>query len=276
MFALKMKREQPGIIHKVIKRVRIKFDQLYPEYLGNKFQCPVCETNLAYFLPLPAFYLKELYDNQAIHSLFSAETLSLDTYLCPACQCSDRDRLYALYSQKTLANQETQKLRLIEFAPALPLRQFLKRLPHIEYRSADLFMPEADDCVDITDMKIYADESFDIFICSHVLEHVEDDRRAMRELYRILRHGGWGIAMVPISLALEENYENSAAQSEAERWKHFGQNDHVRMYSKAGFINNLNDAGFEVEQFGVEQFGRETLLRHGIHPRSTLYIARKK
>lgn len=271
---MKLLDRRRNIIRGAVRRVRHKLDNLYPDHVGDRYKCSLCAAKLAYFLPLPTFYLKELNDNECIHSIFRAETLSLDAYLCPACHCSDRDRLYALYLREFLTNK-TQMFRLVDFAPAPQLQKILRQLPNIEYRSADLFMPDVDDRVDITDMKIYADESFDVFICSHVLEHVEDDKRGMRELFRILRPGGWGIAMVPISLALKENYENAAAQNEADRWKHFGQNDHVRMYSKSGFVNNVTEAGFVVEQYGVEHFGSETFERHGIHPRSVLYIANK-
>lgn len=263
-----------NITRGIARRVRNKLNKLYPDYIGDKHKCPLCNTHLANFLPLPSHYFKELYDNECLQSIFHVETFNITNYLCPSCHCSDRDRLYALYLRDALAN-ETQKMRLVDFAPAMQLQNFLRQIPNLEYRSADLFMPDVDDRVDITDMKIYRDNSFDMFICSHVLEHIEDDKRAMRELFRILRPGGWGIAMVPISLALKENYENAAAQSEAERWKHFGQNDHVRMYSKTGFINNLTEAGFKVEQFGVEHFGHEAFELHGIHPRSVLYIAKK-
>jgi predicted SAM-dependent methyltransferase len=157
----------------------------------------------------------------------------------------------------------------------MQLRKVLQRNEQIEYRSADLFMEDVDDKIDITNMNVYPDESFDSFVCSHVLEHVDDDLKAMRELRRILKQDGWGIAMVPINLALEENYEDASITSESGRWKHFGQNDHVRMYSKPGFIGRLNEAGFKVEQYGVDFFGLETFEKHGVHPRSVLYVVKK-
>lgn len=267
---------QIGIKDRVVRSLRYRLGKLFPDYAGDKYLCPLCDSKLAYFLPLPMYFLREMYENQCIHSIFQGETINLEQYECPACHCSDRDRLYFLYIQRVLQNlDKSKKIRLLEIAPAAQLRKVLRQDEQIEYRCGDLFMEDVDDKIDITDMKAYENESFDAFICSHVLEHVADDLKAMRELYRILKRDGWGIAMVPISLALEENYEDASITSESERWKHFGQNDHVRMYSKPGFIGRLNEAGFKVEQYGVDFFGQAAFEKHGIHPRSVLYVVKK-
>jgi len=140
----------------------------------------------------------------------------------------------------------------------------------------DLFMAGVDDkVVDITNMSIYADNRFHLIVCSHVLEHIEDDRKAMAELYRVLNPAGFAIVMVPINLWLKEDFEDPVKTTEAERWRYFGQNDHVRVYSKAGFVGKLTAVGFKVAQLGIDYFGAEVFERNGIHPRSVLYIARK-
>jgi SAM-dependent methyltransferase len=265
-----------GLVQRVIRSLRYRSRKIYPDYLGDKYQCPLCKTQLAYFEPLPMYYFRELQENQYIHSIFQAETSNIENYQCPVCNSSDRDRLYYLYTEEFLREADAaQKFKLLEIAPSAQLRNFLQRSKQVEYRSADLFMEGVDDKVDITNMNIYADESFDIFICSHVLEHVEDDLKAMRELYRILKPGGWGIAMVPILLGLQEIYEDPTIKSESERWKHFGQNDHVRMYSKNGFRTRLKEAGFQIDEFGISHFGEKSFEKYGIHPRSVLYIVKK-
>lgn len=267
---------QIGIKDRIIRSLRYRLNKTHLEYSGDKYECPLCHTKLAYFSPLPMYYLRELYENRFIHSIFESETLNIERYECPACHCSDRDRLYILYIERILRNvKPPEKIRLLEIAPAARLRDVLRQKEQIEYRCADLFMEDVDDKVDITDMNIYADESFDAFICSHVLEHIDDDAKAMSELYRILKSGGWGIAMVPVNLALKENYEDKNVTSEGERWKYFGQDDHVRLYSKPGFIGSLTAAGFKVEQFGVDFFGDAAFEKHGIHPRSVLYVVKK-
>lgn len=267
---------QIRIIDRAIQSLRYRLNKYRPDYFGDKYECPLCNTKLARFLPLPIYYFREMYENQFVHSIFQTETLNIENYLCPVCNCSDRDRLYYLYIVSFLQKiDKSQRYRLLEIAPASQLRKVLQQNEQIEYRCADLFMENVDDKVDITDMNIYPDESFDIFVCSHVLEHINDDVKAMRELHRILKPNGWGIAMVPISLGLQNNYENPNITSESERWKYFGQNDHVRMYSKQGFINRLSKVGFQVEQLGVDFFGREAFERYGIHSRSVLYVVKK-
>lgn len=248
-------------------------NKFLPNYLGENFICPICQTALSHFLPLSFHFLRELDKNQYIHSIFQFETLNIENYSCPKCGCSDRDRLYALYLRKNI--DKKRQYKVLDFAPAPSLQKFINSLPNIEYRSADLFMENVDDKVDISDMKIYSNEMFDIFVCSHVLEHIPDDLRAMNELYRILSPQGWGIAMVPICLAIDEVHEDPTITDEGLRWKYFGQNDHLRMYSKQGFVQRLESVGFVVNQFGIEYFGEEVFSVNGIHPRSVLYIAHK-
>jgi predicted SAM-dependent methyltransferase len=201
--------------------------------------------------------------------------MNFGDYLCPACEATDRDRLYAVYLKDYLESS-TGNVDLVEFGPTPQLSNFIKGFANVKYRSADLYRELADDVVDLTNMTAYRDESFDFVICSHMLEHIDDDEAASRELFRILRKGGKGIVMVPIDLSLKENYEKPEVVTDEGRWKHFGQFDHVRLYSKAGFIGLLEDAGFDVEQLGVEHFGKEVFKKAGVHDRSVLYIVTKE
>ena len=104
---------------------------------------------------------------------------------------SARDRLYAFYLEQYFAKaRQESAIRIVDFAPSPLLKSFIKNLAIalnrlIVYRTADLLMQDVDDNVDIVDMTIYSDNHFDFFICSHMLEHVIDDRRALRELFRI-------------------------------------------------------------------------------------------
>ena len=247
------------------------------KYAKTENYCPVCEKRNAVFNPLPFYYFRQLDKNQFIHSIFQGETLNLEFYSCYNCGASDRDRLYALYINRFLRDKikKNNIYSLLDIAPAKALTKYLKHIPQLKVRTADLFMEDVDDKVDITDMKEYTDESFDIFICSHVLEHIEDDIKAMMELYRVTKKGGWGIAMVPINLGLLDNYENKNVLSIEDRWKYFGQDDHVRMYSKHGFIKRLTSVGFTVNEFNIEFFGEDVFKKNGIHPRSVLYIVNK-
>ena len=256
-------------VHSFLKELRSDPHKL--PYMGDKHFCPICKTGINHFRTIDYHLIEPADRYQMVYPMFSFETMNMFAYSCPRCYSNDRDRLYALYIEKRLANTpEGTKYNLLDIAPSL-LSGYLRAMPQINYRSADLYNP-ADDKVDITDMNIYENGRFDIFICSHVLEHIKDDIKAMCELRRVLKPGGWGIAMVPITNAIEETYENDAITTDADRWKYFGQDDHVRMYSKRGFVGNLEKAGFKVDQLGLEYFGREVFDRHGNHPRSILYI----
>jgi SAM-dependent methyltransferase len=239
------------------------------------YYCPVCESRIREFNRLPDFYQAKQDEVGYIHPVYQIETINRLCYSCPNCGASDRERLYALYFCKIFKDSH-KSFKMLDIAPAKPLQKFIRRyFQNVEYRSADLMMEGVDDAVDITHMDIYPDNRFDFFICSHVLEHIEEDSKAMRELHRVLKPGGFGIAMVPILLSLKEDYENPEAKTEDERWKHFGQNDHVRFYSKPGFIKKLEGVGFKVNQYDINSFGADLFKESGIHPRSVLYLVSK-
>ena len=238
------------------------------------FSCPVCGAVNAKMHPLPPYYFQQWQQYQTIHNPLHIETLNIAQYMCANCHSADRDRLYALFLKDYL--RQNKAIRLLDIAPAQGLNTFIKSFSNVQYRSMDLMMDNVDDHLDITDMNIYADEQFDCFICSHVLEHIPDDRKAMRELYRIVKKGGCGIAMVPINLDLQETVENPGYTEAALKWKYFFQDDHVRMYAKKDFITRLTAAGFTVEQLGMDHFTKEVFERNAIYPTSVLYVVTKQ
>lgn len=243
--------------------------------------CPLCGHRVRSFLPLSNYYIDNLKKHGWKYSFEEIETLNVKNYSCPFCGSSDRDRLYALYIQEYFGKAKLHRdFRIIHFAPSEVLSSFIKKRiigkdNNIKYRTADLFTESADDKVDIMNMDIYRDNYFDFFICSHILEHVRDDRKALRELYRILKLERQGILMVPIGLSIDEIDEDPSITEEAERWRRFGQYDHIRLYSKNGFLERVKEAGFVVDQLGQEYFGKDIFARHGITYQSVLYIIKK-
>lgn len=239
--------------------------------------CPICANKVLRFSRLDDYFFKKLDEYQYVHSIFMNETLNILDYSCPNCFSSDRARLYAIYFkqhfQKNYTNAKT--INLLDVAPDRNLASWLKKQYQINYRSVDLYMEDVDDKADITDLNIYTDNSFDFVLCSHVLEHITDDRKAISELFRIMRTGGYGIIMVPILLNIDHDIEDPSFNTPEKRWKYYGQDDHVRMYSKNGFISKLSEAGFRVNELGIDYFGAETFNKNGIHPRSVLYVVEK-
>ena len=243
-------------------------------YRGAVYQCPLCLSKLRSFLPLPHEFKITLEIQGRRFTFADFETLNADNYLCPVCRCADRDRLSALFLKRVPHELQKNKT-LLHFAPERALSSFLRKTFSFSYRTADLFRKDVDDRVDISRMNTYAASSVDCFICSHVLEHVQDDTRAVRELYRILKPTGWGIVLAPIIRDLARTHEDPSITTESERLRHFGQKDHLRVYGKTDFIDLLKSAGFTVSQLGAEFFGGDTLKRHGISTQSFLYVVHK-
>ena len=135
-------------------------------------------------------------------------------------------------------------------------------MPTLRYITADLSSPEADEHFDITSIP-HPDDSFDSIICSHVLEHVADDRTAIQELHRVLAPHGWAIVMVPVDQSRELTYEDPSIVDPADRKREFWQEDHVRLYGR-DFPERLRDAGFDVTLDPyVAELGVEALERYG-------------
>jgi SAM-dependent methyltransferase len=128
---------------------------------------------------------------------------------CPGCGASERHRHLWLYLQNR-TELFSEPLRVLHFAPEWIIQKKLRRSPNLDYVSADLDPHSALVKMDITNIT-YPDESFDVVPCSHVLEHVWDDRKAMNELQRILKPGGWAIVLVPIDYKRAETFEDPAS-----------------------------------------------------------------
>lgn len=238
-------------------------------------QCPVCTQRIGNFLPLPENYFSLFNSLPVPYSLGDFETLNLGQYTCPNCQAADRDRLYALYVRCLLKRDDARPWKVLDIAPAPALSAFLRSQANAQYRSADLMSPTADDKVDITDMALYADRSFDFIVCSHVLEHVPDDAAAIRELYRVLAPGGSAILMVPILTTATATDEDPGVTEVEQRWIRFGQDDHVRMYCKTDFLKRLKAGGFHVKRFAQAEFGAELFKQCGVDAQSVLYVGFK-
>jgi SAM-dependent methyltransferase len=249
------------------------------QLINSRYYCPVCEAKVVSFLPLPEFFRENQQKYGFPFRSDEAETCNDEAYLCPGCGASDRDRLYALFLGDYIASLEVP-IDIVDFAPSEALSAFIRRLikssgKDVRYRTADLLAENVDDQVDISDLRSYENDQFAFFICSHVLEHVPDDRKALRELYRILKPGGRGILMAPIILSIDEIDEDPEVSDEGERWRRFGQFDHVRLYSKSGFLARVREAGFAVNELGQEFFGAELFARTGISTQSVLYVVEK-
>lgn len=188
-------------------------------YAGNRCQCNICGKSLRKFI-----------------------TLSNTDSLCPNCGSLKRNRkLWFLLETEFL----TPNANVLDFSPSRCLYRKLKKLKTINYQSTDLsgdFI--ADHQFDITNLEI-ADNTIDLIICYHILEHIENDTQAMKELFRVMKPGAKSLIQTPFKEG--KIYEDYTIISEEERLKHFGQEDHVRIYSVSGLKERLQSCGFIVE-----------------------------
>ena len=199
-------------------------------YLGKGKQCPLCGCQRRKFLPY-------------------GYVTSRENALCPNCLSLERHRLLWLWlvRESDIGRGAMALPRLLHIAPEVALmRKFRKMYASTpdRYVTADLESPLADMHFDVQQIPLEA-ESFDAIICNHIMEHVEDDGKALRELYRILRRGGWGVILSPVELEREKTFEDDTITDRAERTRIFGQYDHRRIYGR-DYAERLREAGFEV------------------------------
>lgn len=197
-----------------------------------------------------------------------------DNSQCPICKANDRERLMIAFLQN-IRPEGDAKIKMLHIAPSDVLEQWAKEQDYIDYESADLEMEGVSFLADIQDMHTVPDEAYDIVICSHVLEHVEDDRKAMSELCRITKAKGLCIVLVPLMVGLEQTDEEWGCSQE-ENWRRFGQYDHCRLYAADDFVSRLEEAGFYVTKIGEDWFGKEFYEECGFDANSILYVATKE
>lgn len=160
---------------------------------------------------------------------------------CPKCRSLERNRLLGLTDQ---ALNLFENKKVLHFAPEPVLRKIIEGKA-VQYVSADITPGRADMVLNIERLEL-PDASWDVIVCSHVLEHVNDGL-ALKEMYRVLKDGGLLVLLVPIIEGWESTYENSEVVGLEQRDKHFGQDDHVRYYGR-DLRNRIDDAGFSIER----------------------------
>lgn len=213
-------------------------------YMGNTYRCNLCGARLRKFIRLPG-----------------------NDLLCPRCGSLGRTRrLYKILQEDWLKSGR----QILDFSPSRSFYRAMKKQKHIQYVASDIsgdFL--ADKSYDITHIET-ADDSFDLVICYHVLEHIPDDRKAISELYRILRPGG--ICFIQTPFKEGEIYEDASITSPQERIRHFGQEDHVRIYAADGLIKRLENSGFQVTK---KTYKEEMHHPEGLNAKEIVLVCKK-
>jgi len=205
--------------------------------------------------PFIAFYLKgnnytDPIDNKSFRKFLPyGYEIQRQNVLSPSTLSLERHRLLWLYLTNE-TNFFTSKKKVLHMAPEQCFLSRFKKLNH-EYITADLDSPIADVKADIVNLP-FNDNSFDVIFCNHVLEHIQDDTKAMKELFRVMKKGGMGVFQVPQDLNRDVTFEDNSITDPKERAKIFGQYDHVRVYGR-DYFDKLRSVGFKVEEVNYYQ-----------------------
>ena len=239
------------IIPQSIRKYKRKF-----QYFGFSRYCPVCRSWVREF---GVYGLKSRPDAQ-----------------CPVCKTLERHRFVWQFIKEHTPLLDQSPKKLLHFAPEAAFVSKFRKVNGLDYVTADLYDPKAMLKMDVAKIE-YPDESFDWFYCSHILEHVEDDAKAIREIYRVLKKKGNAIILVPIMV--EKTFEDPSITDPAEREKVFGQYDHVRLYGP-DFKDRLIAGGFTVHDYYLEDlFSEKQIERLGLKyipsERMPIYLCKK-
>jgi len=223
-------------------------------YRGNKFFDPINGKSYRKFLP----YGYVIQRNNAL----SPGTLSLE-----------RHRLLWLY----LRNETSffkKKLKVLHIAPEQCFYNIFKNLDNINYTTYDLNSPLAKIKGDIKKMP-FKENSFDFILCNHVLEHIDNDKKAMIEIFRVLNFNGTAILQVPLNQNLEKTYEDDSITEKKDRIEKFGQYDHQRVYG-LDYFDKLKSIGFEVEPIKYSKdFKKEEIKKYGLIENEIIPVCKK-
>ncbi|WP_405267498.1 class I SAM-dependent methyltransferase [Cellulophaga sp. Ld12] len=196
-----------------------------------------------------------------------------ENVLSPSTLSLERHRLLWLYL-KSETDFFTKKHKVLHFAPEQAFYKRFRALENLNYTTTDLDSPLADIKADICDLP-FADNSFDIIFCNHVLEHIPDDTKAMEEIYRILKPNGWAVLQIPQDLKRATTFEDNTITDRKERAKIFGQYDHVRIYGR-DYFTKLREIGFHVEEVDYTlKLAPETIDKYRLAKGEILPVVRK-
>jgi SAM-dependent methyltransferase len=221
-------------------------DLVSPVFAGDAVECPLCAKSSRRWI-----------------------SLGLDEGMCPRCMSEPRHRLLGLYMRDELRITE-RNLTVLHFAAEYCFIRWFRRLPDLTHIVADLDPPRGGVKMDITEIPLEVG-SVDVIVCSHVLEHVEQDGLAMRELRRVLRPGGTALVMCPVEYDRPTTYEDATIVTPQARRAAFHQSDHVRIYG-ADFDDRLSAAGFRVAENRYALSLDGGAERYGVSPDEVIYV----
>jgi SAM-dependent methyltransferase len=251
------------IISWVLRHVPRKYLQLVSHfgvkvlsvfYRGKGVECSVCGSEFRKFLP----YGRSGRDNA----------------LCPNCLSLERHRLMYLYLQRKTPFFKAN-LKLLHVAPEYCFIDRFEKMKNLEYITADIESPLAKVKMDIHQIPFEAN-TFDVAFCNHVMEHVDNDIKAMSELHRVLKPGGWAIIQSPQDWSRADTFEDPTITDPKEREKHYWQDDHLRLFGR-DYGKRLEKAGFKVteDRFVMNELTPEEVKHFALPANEVIYFCQK-
>lgn len=233
---------------------------------GNTYHCNICNSNLSKMYPFGInddFFVQ----NTVIGGGYR------DHVICPVCNSADRERMVYYFLEKH-TSIFSDKCKVLHFAPERNIEKKLKKCNNCDYMTGDIVPGRADCVVDITNIQ-FADGTFDYIICNHVMEHITNEELAFSELKRVLKPAGKLILSVPVCISNPETSEDLTITSSELRLKHFGQEDHVRLYGLDTKIR-LEKYGLKIDEYIFdEREGVELCEKYGLIKGDRLYYCGK-
>jgi len=228
----------PNKYHAAVSDIYASLRSLF--YLGKSFTCPCC--------------------GRRFRKLLTHGIIPRPNARCPRCGSLERHRLLWLYYQQE-TNLFSENLKVLHFAPEHAFQKVFRRLPNLHYTSADLSKPAAMVKMDMTNIPC-ATHTFDVVLCNHVLEHIQEDEKAMREMFRVLKPGGRAIIQTPVDPQAAETLEDAGVVSPQDRERLFGHSEHVRVYgrdlterlARVGFIVNVENYSEQLGNHKIKEF----------------------
>ena len=205
---------------------------------GARRRCSICERQVQRFLP----YRGGWADVPPLIRQLDVVGSDVENFECPVCGCHDRERHLLMYLKASDLLPLMQGARILHFAPEHHLQRFIRAATPVEYVLGDLYpsRPEIQQ-IDLQAIQ-YPENHFDFILANHILEHVQDDVRALREIYRVLRINGHAILQTPYSSVLAHAFEDAGIQTEQARLHAYGQEDHRRLYGR-NIIEHFENSG---------------------------------
>jgi SAM-dependent methyltransferase len=240
-----------------------KYRKEYAPFEGKGFECEVCGSKYSRFVPdLPSDDDKDALEKNKVIAGYG------ENILCPNCGSAARERLVLNILKHNL---KFAGKKILHLSPEKNIYHFIKA--KAEVITADLLpgfyrtidgMVQKQDATNFT----FADNSFDIIIGNHILEHIPDDAKAMKEIFRVLKPGGTAILQVPYSESIPSTLETKDINDPALQSALYGQKDHVRIYAFSDYVQRLRSTGFVVniiDATSIKEFAGHAAVQPGEH-----------